>query len=232
GTEVRLGAARFVPLRGGQGAAGKEAAADGRHSEVHVSIGGEGRGYFAIANRYRDGLDQLVARLRRRFRLLLLSGDNDAERQHLRERLSEDVELHFDQLPTRKRKFVRALHEEGERVMMVGDGLNDAGALQESAVGVSVADDISAFAPASDAILDGKAFAKLDAFLRLSRASVAIVIMSFIISILYNAVGLTFALRGELSPILAAILMPLSSISVVFFTTTAVRFASRREGLQ
>jgi Cu+-exporting ATPase len=227
GTEVRLGAARFVHSLGGRGTA-----ADGRHSKVHISIAGEGRGYFAIAHRYRDGLDQLVARLRRKFRLLLLSGDNDAERRHLRESFSEDVELHFDQSPTQKRKFVSALRAEGESVMMVGDGLNDAGALQESAVGISVTDDISAFAPASDAILDGKAFAKLDVFLRLSRASVAIVAMSFVISILYNAVGLTFALRGELSPILAAILMPLSSISVVLFTTTAVRFASRREGLQ
>jgi Cu+-exporting ATPase len=161
----------------------------------------------------------------------LHSGDTDAERNHLQEKFTGHLELHFHQSPTDKLKAVRALQAEGESVMMVGDGLNDAGALRESAVGVSVTDDIAAFAPASDAILDGKHFGKLDAFLRLSRASFAIVIASFVISFLYNAAGLTFALRGELSPVLAAILMPLSSITVVFFTTTAVRVAARKVGL-
>jgi Cu+-exporting ATPase len=227
GVEVRLGAPAFVePLR----EAGTRRK-NGRHSEVYLSISGAERGRFAVVNRYRDGLDRVIGGLRQRFRLLLHSGDTDAERNHLHEKFTGDLELHFHQSPTDKLKAVRALQAEGESVMMVGDGLNDAGALRESAVGVSVTDDIAAFAPASDAILDGKHFGKLDAFLRLSRASFAIVIASFVISFLYNAAGLTFALRGELSPVLAAILMPLSSITVVFFTTTAVRVAARKVGL-
>jgi Cu+-exporting ATPase len=189
------------------------------------------RGRFAVVNRYREGLDEVISGLRRRFRLLLHSGDSDAEREHLQERFAGDLMLRFHQSPTDKLNAVRALQDKGESVLMVGDGLNDAGALRESAVGISVTDDISAFAPASDAILDGGSFKKLDAFLRLARASFFIVIVSFVISFLYNAAGLTFALRGELSPVLAAILMPLSSITVVFFTTTAVRLASRKAGL-
>jgi Cu+-exporting ATPase len=232
GTEIRLGAAGFVEPLSEDGADAEMRSESGRHSEVYISIGGVGRGRFAVVNRYRDGLDRVVAGLRQKFRLMLLSGDRDAERRHLQKRFAGDLELHFHQSPTDKLNAVRALRAERENVMMVGDGLNDAGALRESDVGISVTDDITAFAPASDAILDGRAFGRLDAFLRLSRASFVIVIVSFVISFLYNAAGLTIAIRGELSPILAAILMPLSSITVVFFTTTAVRLVSRKVGLR
>ena len=231
GTEIRLGAAGFVDRLPGEGADPEMGLQSGRHSAVYLSIGGVGRGRFAVVNRYRDGLDRVVAGLRRKFRLMLLSGDRDSEQGHLQERFAGALELHFNQSPTDKLNVIRALQAEGESVMMVGDGLNDAGALRESDVGISVTDDIAAFSPASDAILDGRAFEKLDTFLRLSRASFTIVLVSFAISFLYNAVGLTFAIRGELSPVLAAVLMPLSSITVVFFTTTAVRYASRKVGL-
>jgi Cu+-exporting ATPase len=115
--------------------------------------------------------------------------------------------------------------------MMVGDGLNDAVALQEGDVGVAVSEDAARFTPASDAILYGEAFGMLPAFLSLSRSAVRIVLVSFALSFLYNAAALLVAVRGDLSPVAAAILMPLSSITVVLLSTMSVRWAARRRGV-
>ena len=102
---------------------------------------------------------------------------------------------------------------------MIGDGLNDAGALKQSNVGIAVSDNINNFSPACDAILDGNSFEKLPALLNYCRKNKTIIIGSFILSILYNLIGLFYAVRGELEPVIAAILMPVSSISIILFTT-------------
>ena len=114
---------------------------------------------------------------------------------------------------------------------MIGDGLNDAGALKKSDLGISISEDINAFSPACDAILEADSFFKLPLFLIYARYAYIIVISSFIISFLYNSIGLSFAIAGELSPLIAAILMPLSSISVVIFTTLATRYTAKKMGL-
>jgi Cu+-exporting ATPase len=103
--------------------------------------------------------------------------------------------------------------------------------LRRSNIGIAVTDDVNAFSPACDAILEGDSLHRLPSFLNLSRASVRIILVSFGISLLYNIAALSYAVQGTLSPVLAAILMPVSSVTVVAITMGLVRFASRREGL-
>ena len=114
---------------------------------------------------------------------------------------------------------------------MAGDGLNDAGALKQSNVGIAVTEDIGSFSPASDAIMDASRFQFLPKFLEFSRISIKIIFISFGISFLYNTIGLGFAVSGMLSPLIAAILMPLSSISVVLFATLSTNLIAKRKGL-
>lgn len=114
---------------------------------------------------------------------------------------------------------------------MLGDGLNDAGALMQSNVGIAVSEHSAQFSPASDAILDGSKVGLLDKFIAYAKAGKKIVLASFILSILYNIVGLSFAVQGTLSPIIAAILMPASSISIVLFVTILSSFVARKKGL-
>ena len=114
---------------------------------------------------------------------------------------------------------------------MLGDGLNDAGALKQSNVGIAVTENTSQFTPASDAILDSSHVGSLYHFLGYARAGKKIVLASFIISILYNFIGLGFAVQALLSPMIAAILMPVSSITIVSFVTLAATIVARKKGL-
>ena len=139
--------------------------------------------------------------------------------------------IYFKQSPSDKLNFINKIKSADNKVLMLGDGLNDAGALAQSDVGIAVTENISYFSPACDAILDAESFDKISSFLNFSRISIKIIYISFIISFLYNIAGLTFAIEGMLSPIVAAILMPLSSISVVSFATLATNFMAKRKGL-
>ncbi|MFT4786616.1 MAG: Cu+-exporting ATPase, partial [Cellvibrionaceae bacterium] len=134
----------------------------------------------------------------------------------------------FKQTPSDKLRLIEQKREAGESVLMIGDGLNDAGALQASTVGISLSDDIYQFTPASDAILDADQLQKVDQYLRYSRKAVRIVWIAFTISLLYNIVGLSFAFAGKLTPLVSSILMPISSVTVVGFITLAVHYYAKR----
>jgi Cu+-exporting ATPase len=114
---------------------------------------------------------------------------------------------------------------------MVGDGLNDAGALKAATVGLTVVEDDTAFTPASDGVLSARSFRRLPQLLTLARDTTAVIRISFGVSLVYNLVGLGFAIQGLLSPVIAAVLMPASSATVVLFTTLATGYLARRRGL-
>jgi Cu+-exporting ATPase len=189
-------------------------------SRVYVSFDGTLRGYFELANKYRPGISQLVDSLKKsKFKLEILSGDNDGEKNYLESIFGSETSFRFDQSPLNKLEAIRDLQSRGRKVLMVGDGLNDAGAIKQSDVGISVSDDVNNFSPASDGILSAESFCKLNRFLSLAKKSQKIIIVSFCISLLYNIIGLYFALQGNLSPLFAAILMPISSVSIIVFTS-------------
>lgn len=196
-------------------------------SSVYYSIDDNIKGYFEIGNTYRLGFDSVLQRLKQKFKLYLLSGDNDSEKDYLETWFGAE-NLSFNKNPIEKKDFILKLQSEGANVLMTGDGLNDSGAFMKSDVALSVADDIYHFSPAGDAIMDSSAFNKLPSFLSYCKYSRTIVIASFIISFLYNVLGLSFALSGNLSPVIAAILMPISSVSVVAFATLSTRLLGNK----
>ena len=161
----------------------------------------------------------------------MLSGDNEKERERFRGLFGGHARLHFNQSPLDKLGFIRNLQKSGRIVMMVGDGLNDAGALKQSDVGVAVIERVGAFSPASDVILEAGQLPRLFEILALARRAAGIVRASFAISALYNAAGIGIAAAGLLSPLVCAILMPLSSVSVVVFACGATNWSARRLGL-
>ncbi len=200
----------------------------GDYTKVFVSINDQLKGYFTVSNKYRNGLKEIISSLEEGYELSLLSGDNSSEKENLTQFFADENELHFRQSPHDKLEYINDLQKSGKKVLMVGDGLNDAGALKQSEVGISISDNINNFSPACDGILDSSSFNRLADFILFSIKSKKVIIASFILSFIYNIVGLSFAVTGSLSPIVAAILMPISSISVVVFTTFSINFIARK----
>ncbi|MBT8280699.1 MAG: heavy metal translocating P-type ATPase, partial [Muriicola sp.] len=197
-------------------------------AEVHISTNNNYRGRFVLQSQYRHGIADLMADLRKQMDLAVLSGDHDGERNRLQALLPGLTPMYFDQNPKDKLYFVKELQDSGKRVMMVGDGLNDAGALAQSDVGIALAEDINVFSPACDGILDATAFTNLSSYINASKKAMGIIRLSFVLSLAYNLIGLYFAVTGQLQPVIAAILMPLSSISIVAFTTITTNWIGRR----
>lgn len=196
---------------------------------VHIRMDDKVRGRFVVSNKYREGLAPMIAQLKSQgYELHVLSGDNDQELENLQKLFGNDVPIHFNQTPQGKLDYIQALQGKGKNVMMLGDGLNDAGALRQADAGIAVTDSTNLFSPASDGILDGSMVYKLDKLLSFAKDSKTIITASFILSILYNMVGLTYATQALLSPVIAAILMPASSISIVAFVSLYARIKSRK----
>ena len=196
-------------------------------SRIFISVDYVVLGYVGIKNQYRDGMREVLTSLSQKFELHLLSGDNDAEAANLLEFFPTNDYLSFNQSPQDKLNYIRKLKSSGKKVLMIGDGLNDAGALRESDCGISIADDVYHFSPACDAILESGQFRHLADFLDFCRKSMRIVYLRMTLSFLYNIVGLSFAITGNLSPVVSAILMPLSSVSIIGFITISVFISAR-----
>lgn len=209
--EIKIGSSEFV--------LGQKTVHVNSGSRVHVSINEEYVGCFVVKNTYRQGLKQIVESLKSKFSLKILSGDNASERDYLKGLFGEDAEMQFNQKPEDKLQFVNDLQQEQHHVLMIGDGLNDAGALKQSDVGIAISDDTNNFSPACDAVLAGESFPLLKELINYCRRQKVIIYASFVLSVLYNFVGLFYAVTGELEPVIAAILMPISSISIVLLTT-------------
>ncbi len=221
---VKMGSANFIDA--------DALIAQDTGTSVHVLIDKVHVGKFSVQNQYRQGIVEMIQDVKKQgYSMYVLSGDNDSENDNLKKIFGSDTVLHFNQSPQQKLDFIKNLQSENKNVLMIGDGLNDAGALMQSQVGFAVSDNSAQFSPASDAILDGTKVSQLDQFISFANAGKNIVLASFILSILYNIVGLSFAVQGILSPMVAAILMPASSISIVLFVSLCSSFIARKKGL-
>jgi Cu+-exporting ATPase len=183
---------------------------------VFIAINNEYLGKFKINHVYRKDVKEMISRLKLHgYKIHLLSGDHPTEKNNLVHLLGADTPMLFEQNPNDKLQYIQNLQSNGQKVMMVGDGLNDAGALKKCDVGIAVTDQTHLFTPASDAILEGNMIKSFDLLLEYAKKGKFIIVIIFMFSIVYNIVGMYFATRAALSPMVAAILMPISSISIV-----------------
>lgn len=227
-TNVHLGSKSFIEEYTGI----KIPISGTKSSHVYIVIDYKFVGSFEFKNHLRTGVDKLLNKLKAAFNLYLLSGDNQKDGIWLAKYFDADKNMYFNQSPQQKLAFVASLSDNQKKVLMIGDGLNDAGALNKSHFGIALSDKTSSFSPACDAILDGNELQNIDKLIEFSKVSISIVHFSFGLSLLYNITGLSFAITGHLSPLVAAILMPLSSITIMAFTTFATRLKARKMGLK
>ncbi len=195
---------------------------------VHISANQVYKGCYIFNSEYRKGVAEIFEQLGANKDVVVLSGDNEGERERLEELLPKGTKLYFNQKPDDKLNFIKTLQQKGKQVLMIGDGLNDAGALKQSNVGFVISENTNVFSPACDGIWDASQFHRIGDFLNLSIKGVKIIKWAFLFSLFYNLIGLAFAVTGHLKPVVAAILMPLSSISIVVFTTVATQFVGKK----
>jgi len=220
GKKVKIGSAKFTN-------------ADIKHttdSVVCISIDDQVAGVFSVSQPWRSGLKPLITSLKPHYSIHMISGDHDKERDTLGE-IFPLHHMHFKQSPKDKLNYIQSCQQNNQTVCMIGDGLNDAGALKQADFGIAVSDDINSFSPGCDAILEGASLTKLPKFFSFAKDAVKVIHMSFGISISYNVVGLYFATQGTMSPLFAAILMPLSTVTIISFTSIATHLFARKNKL-
>ena len=200
-----------------------------KKTKVHVEVNGVYKGSYVFNNQYRKGLEQLFAELSKKYQLVILSGDNDGERKILEKMLPSNTVLVFNQKPEQKLQYIEQLQKNSRNVMMVGDGLNDAGALAQSNIGIVISENVNVFSPACDGIVDASKFESIGFLMNYSKNAMKTIYMSFGLSLLYNIVGLSYAVTGELAPVVAAIIMPLSTITIVSFVTIMSNLFAREK---
>ena len=229
---LRLGSEEFVyekklslrQVRAKLGSEGQQK----KQAEVYVMIDMELVGLFNFKNYYRENVPETLKQLSANYELSVLSGDNDAEYNNLRNMLGSKVKLNFNQKPDDKRAYIHQLKAQGKNTLMVGDGLNDNGALQESDCGLIICEESNSFFPGGDALLDATSVSKLGNVLAVVKKIKPIIYLTFGLSLAYNVIGLFFAVQGNLSPLIAAILMPASSITIILLTFGLSEWVSRR----
>ncbi len=219
---IRLGSASYV---GSQ-------KVDLEGSVVYVRINDAIKGFFTLEQSWRPGLADVINQFKgASYGLHLISGDNERRADALKMIFPQGSKLLFNQTPAEKLERIHDWQNQGHKVSMLGDGLNDAGALRKADIGIAVSDDINNFSPGCDAILDGDSFEKLPKFFAFSKDAVKVIKMSFIISLMYNSIGLSFAVQGTMSPLFAAILMPISTVTIISFTSLMTRWYAKRRNL-
>jgi Cu+-exporting ATPase len=206
---LKIGSAQFVRAKN----------ESSLNTRIYIKINNSIKGYYKSKNIYRTDVDSIFKALSNKYELTILSGDNEGEKEFLQSILPKKTSYLFNQKPQDKLDYIKELQNQGKNIMMIGDGLNDAGALAQSNVGIAISEDINVFSPACDGILDANLFSYLPRFLSLSKKTIQIIKWSFALSFIYNFIGMYFAVTGQLTPLVAAVLMPLSSISIVAFVT-------------
>ncbi len=217
GERVAIGSRTFIAAETSQMPVGPDDA-------TFVASGSE-RGWIRLETKLRSGIEAAIRTLAETNQLHLLSGDHGGRRTQWARLFGANAR--FRQLPDDKLACIELARAGGRHVLMVGDGLNDAGALAAADVGMAVSDQTARITPACDAIISGDRLAALPAFLRYARRARRVVTICFAISVAYNAIGLTLALAGALTPLAAAILMPVSSLTIVAISSGAMRWPAR-----
>lgn len=189
-------------------------------SALLVAADGVVLGLLHIEDQLREGAVAFVADLAQRgVGMTLLTGDSKAAAQHLQQYLSAeaDMPMHViaEVLPEEKVNEVLRLQQQGECVLMVGDGINDAPALAQADISIAMGGGTDVSMECSDIVLMGSDLRKIPWALSLGQRTLKTVRQNLILSLAYNVVLVPAAMAAWVTPVFAALAMPLSSLLVI-----------------
>ena len=218
GVEVVIGNAALLGERGIDGAPlAAEAArlAEQGKTPVFAAVDGRAMAIFAIADQPRPGAREAIALLHRLgLKTVMATGDLEAVAGHVAREVGIDRVL-ARCTPADKLAVIRDLQAGGDKVGMIGDGINDAPALAAADVGIAIGGGADIAVESADVTLVGGDIARLAAGIDLSRRTMAIIRQNLFWALGYNVVAIPVAAAGRLNPMIAAAAMAMSSVSVV-----------------
>jgi Cu+-exporting ATPase len=240
GKQVVLGKLAFARSGGGDGAASGDPAklpsaeavasaieARGR-TVVAVAEGGQLLGLIGVADTLKpDSLEAIAALKALGLRVVMLTGDNEPAARAIAAQVGID-DVFANVLPTEKAMKVREIRARYGKVVMVGDGINDAPALTEADVGIAIGTGTDIAMESSDITLAGESLMGVVRAIRLSRAIFSKIRQNLFWAFFYNVVAIPLAALGLLHPIIAEAAMALSSVNVV---TNSLRLRRTRRSL-
>jgi P-type Cu+ transporter len=197
---------------------------------VYIQVNGKLKAAYKIKEKFRNNLMNVFSNLSKDYKLYLLSGDKKREKSEVYNFFPDHGNIYFEQNPKAKYNLIKQIKSKSITAMF-GDGINDSAALNEADVGIAVVDDFYQFSPSADVIIEACELSRFNKILAFIKSSKSTIVSSFIISILYNILGIYFAYTGQLEPVVCAIIMPISSVSVILFTVLKTKYHALRWGL-
>jgi Cu2+-exporting ATPase len=183
---------------------------------VYVVRAGRVLGMVVVNDRLREGAPALVQALRNKgLGISLLTGDSRAAAQQVAQQIGGEIEVLAEVLPQDKDKAITRLQAAGERVLMVGDGVNDAPALVRADVGVAMGSGTDVSMECADIVLMGSELPRILFAIDLARHSLRTIRQNIILSLTYNVILVPLAMAAKLTPVFASIAMPISSLLVI-----------------
>ena len=194
---------------------------------VHCAVGGREVLLLGISDELRPEAEALIANLRAKgMRLTLLSGDRRAVAEAVAERLG-GMEVIAEVRPEEKDRVIGKLQDAGHQVAMVGDGINDAPALVRADVGIALGSGTDVSIESADIVLMSSELHKVELAAELSRRTLRTVRQNIAISITYNVIMVPLAMAAFVTPLVAAVSMPVSSLLVIGNAARIRRIFSR-----
>ncbi|MGH9153593.1 MAG: HAD-IC family P-type ATPase, partial [Acidimicrobiales bacterium] len=189
---------------------------------VAVAADGEALGVIALGDEARAGAARAVAEMRQAGMVpLLVTGDNERAALHVALRLGID-DVRAGVLPEGKADIVRGLQADGARVVMVGDGINDAPALMQADVGVAMGGGTDIAVESADVVIVGDDLRAVTTARRISRSSYRRTRQNVALAFVFNGVGIPLAATGLVYPVWAMIAMALS-VTTIFVNSIGGR---------